>query len=67
MIRLGYYPKNWKKTQKISLEKLGKRDFWLVQSYQVISLCNSLNKIIKNVITDKLAQYCKMHSKLYSR
>ena len=39
-VQLGYYPKSWKKAQRILLKIAGKRDFRLVRSYQVISLLN---------------------------
>ena len=41
-IRLGYQPKQWKKTRGILLEKGGKRDLSLVKSYRVISLLNCM-------------------------
>ena len=58
-IRLGYHPKEWKKTQGILLEKGGKRDFGLVRSYQVISLLNCMGKAVEKVVANQLSDYCE--------
>ena len=50
VVQLDYYPKFWKKAQKILLEKVGKRDFGLVKSYKVITLLNYMGKILEKVI-----------------
>ena len=65
-IRLGYHFTEWKKAQGVFLEKRGKRDLSLVQSYLVISLLNRIGKVIEKVIARELSQYCKKRSKLHT-
>ena len=66
-IWLDYHLVEWKKAWKILLEKMGKKNFRLVKSYQVISLFNCINKVIEKVIANKFFFYCKNYSKLYPR
>ena len=65
-VQLGYYPKSWKRVQRILLEKVGKCDFGLVRSYRVISLLNYMGKILEKVIAKQLSQFSKAYSKLHS-
>ena len=65
-IRLGYQPKRWEKAWGILLEKGGKRDWSLVNSYRVISLLNCLGKVVEKVVAGLLSQYCENFSKLHS-
>lgn len=65
VIRLGYYPKQWKKSCGILLEKGGKQDLGLVRLYQVISLLNRLDKVVKKVVAQQFALYCEAYSKLH--
>lgn len=55
-IRLGYYPKEWKRARGMLLQKGEKRDFGLVRSYRVISLLNCLGKVVERVVAEQLAQ-----------
>ena len=64
-IRLGYHPKQWKKSRGILLEKGGTRDFGLVRYYRVISLLNCIGKVVEKVVVEQLSQYCESHSMLH--
>lgn len=65
-IRLGYQPLRWKRARGILLEKGGKRDLTLVESYRVISLLSCLGKVVEKVVAELLLQYCEIFSKLHS-
>lgn len=65
VIRLGYYPKAWKRAWGILLEKGGKRDFGLVRSYRVISLLNCMGKILEKAVAEQLFQFFKAYFKLH--
>ena len=47
---LGYFPKPWKKENKIYLKKPGKESYHLENSYRSISLSNILEKIYERII-----------------
>lgn len=65
VIRLGCYPKAWKRAWGILLEKGGKRDFGLVRSYRVISLLNCMGKVLEKAVAEQLFQFCKAYFKLH--
>ena len=65
VICLGYHAKEWKKARGILLEKHGKRDFGLVQSYRVISLLNCMGEVVEKVVAEQFAQYCETCFKLH--
>ena len=64
-IQFGYHPTEWKRAHRILLEKGGKRDLGLVQSYRVISLLNCIGKVVEKVVARELSQYCEDYSKLH--
>ena len=64
-IRLGYYPKEWKRARGNLLEKGGKRDLTLVKSYRVIGLLNCMSKVLEKVIAEQLSQLSKSFLKLH--
>lgn len=46
--------------------KRGKQDFGLARSYQIMSLLNCIDKIVRKVIAKRLLYYCEYYSKLHS-
>jgi hypothetical protein len=51
----------WKTAQGILLKKSGKKseEYLLVRVYRVISLLNSLKKIVKKIAAEAIAKHCK--------
>lgn len=49
-VRLQYNSKQWEYAKSVLLKKLNKRNCTLVNSYRVISLLNSLGKIVEKLV-----------------
>lgn len=64
-IRLQYHPQQWRNAKGVLLEKPNKRDRTLVKSSQVISLLNCLGRVVKKLVAQQLAQFCKANRKLH--
>ena len=48
--QLGYFPKSWKKENRIYLKKPDKSSHQVPNSYRLISLTNTVDKIFERVI-----------------
>ena len=66
-IQLGYHPTEWKRAQRILLQKGEKRDFGLIRFYRAISLLNYMGKVVEKLVANKFFLYCKNYSKLHLR
>jgi hypothetical protein len=57
----------WKTAQEILLKKSDKKSekYLLVRVYRVISLLNSLRKIVKKIAAEAIIKYCKAAEALY--
>ena len=51
--QVGYFPKPWKKENRIYLKKPDKESYHLENSYRSISLSNILGKIYKRIILQR--------------
>lgn len=47
------------------MEKLNKRGYFLIKSYQIISLLNYLGKGVEKLVVEQLAQFCETNWKLH--
>ena len=56
--RLGIHPQSWKTARGILLKKADKPAS-LAKSYRVISLLNSMGKVVERVAADAIASYCE--------
>ena len=61
---IGYYLRLRKAIITIILYKEGKADYLLLESYHPIALKNTLSKILKRVIIDRIADIAKEHALL---
>lgn len=66
-IQLYYYPTDWKQVRGILLDKVNKRDKFLVRSHRVISLLNCIKKFVKKVVVEQLLQFYEFHQKLHKK
>jgi hypothetical protein len=59
--QLGIHPQSWKTAQGILLKKPGKKpeEYSLVRAYRVISLLNSLGKVVEKIAAEAIAKHCK--------
>ena len=61
---IGYYPRLRRAITIIILYKEGKADYLLLGSYRPIALKNTLNKILKRIIVEHIADIAKEHTLL---
>ena len=61
---IGYYLRLRKAITTFILHKKGKADYLLLKSYHLITLKNTLSKILKRVIVDYIADMAKDHALL---
>jgi hypothetical protein len=57
----------WKTVQRILLKKSDKKseEYLLIRVYRVISLLNSLKKIVERIAAEVIVKYCKAAEALY--
>src|SRR5436853_6604997 len=61
---IGYYPRLGRAMTTVVLRKEGKADYSLLGSYRPIALENTLSKILKRVIAERIADTAKKHALL---
>ena len=61
---IGYYPRFKRAITIIILRKESKADYLFLESYRLITLKNTLSKILKKVIADRIADIAKEHTLL---
>ena len=61
---IGYYPRFKRAIITIILHKEGKADYLFLGSYHPITLKNTLSKILKRVIIDRIVNTVKEHALL---
>ena len=61
---IGYYLKLKRAITTFILRKEGKADYLFLGSYRPIALKNTLSKILKRVIADRIADTAKEHALL---
>ena len=66
-IWLQYHLQHWKHAKRILSEKHNKNDYILVKLYYVISLLNSLEKVLKKFVAKQLLEFCEINEKLLKR
>ena len=64
LIELGYHPDRWKQAQIVVLKKPGKPDYSAPGAYQLISLLNTLGKILEAVIARRLSFWAETYKLL---
>jgi hypothetical protein len=60
----GYYPKAFKHSCIVALQKPGKDDYTQPKSYRPIALLNTIRKILDAVIARRISFAVEMHSLL---
>jgi hypothetical protein len=65
--QLGIHPQLWKTARGILLKKSGKKpeEYSLVRVYRVISLLNSLEKVVEKITAEAIAKHCEAAGALY--
>lgn len=58
-LRIGYFPKEWKKASAIYIPKHGKSDYKDPDSYRPISLLSNLGKLFERLIKDRLEHFAE--------
>jgi hypothetical protein len=66
-LRLKYCLKHFKKFITIFLRKINKSDYFVFKTYKFIVLLNTLNKIIKSIMTIRLSYATKKHNLLFKK
>jgi len=61
---IGYYPRLGRSITTVVLRKEGKVDYLIPGSYRPIALENTLSKILKKVIADRIANTAEEHALL---
>ena len=60
-VRLGYYPKVFKKSRTVMIPKVGKRDLTDISSWRPIALLNYLGKGLERLLARKIAHETIRH------
>jgi predicted methyltransferase len=63
-VTLEYHLKQFKKTQIIVLRKLKKSNYINSKAYQLITLLDIINKVLKSIMTKRLSNIVKTHCML---
>jgi len=61
---IGYYPRLGRSITTVILQKEGKADYLIPESYRPIALENTLSKILEKVIADHIADTAEEHALL---
>ena len=61
---IGYYPRLKRAIITVVLHKEGKADYLLLGNYHPIALKNTLNKILKRIIVERIADIAKEYTLL---
>jgi hypothetical protein len=62
---LGLHPQAWKTARGCLLRKVDKPDYTFVKAYRVISLPNSLGKVVEKIAAEALADHCETTGTLH--
>jgi hypothetical protein len=60
-VNLRYYPKRWKTAMILALRKPGKPDYTVPKAYRLISLLNTLGKLLEAVMARRLSYYAETY------
>ena len=63
-VRLEYHPKAWKAAVTLVLQKLNKDNYTDLKTYCLITLLNTMEKLLESIIIQKILQLVKIHSLL---
>ena len=63
-IDLGYHPKRWRSAKIVVLRKPGKPDYSVPGAYRPISRLNTLGKLLKAVMAQRLSHLAEKHGLL---
>ncbi len=66
-LRFEYYFKHFKKIITMFLRKINKLDYFVFKAYKFIALLNTLDKIMKSIITIYLSYVAKKHNFLLKK
>ena len=58
-VKLGYYPKVFKRANTVVLRKPKKNDYTDLKAYKLIALLNTIKKALKSVVAKKLTDVAK--------
>jgi len=64
-IELGHYPKSWKTAKGVVIPKPGKPDYKQVRAHRVISLLDSISKLVERTAAYLIADHLERHNKLH--
>ena len=65
-VKLGYYPKIFKRANTVVLRKLKKNDYTNLKAYRLIALLNTIEKALKLVVVKKLIDVTKTNHLLFA-
>ena len=63
-INVEYYSKLFREAKIIMLKKMKKNDYIFSKVYKSIALLNTMNKILKSIMTNKITELTKKNSLL---
>lgn len=63
-INLGHHPRAWRTAAIVVLRKPGKPDYTIPKAYRLISLLNTLRKLLEAVVAKRISYYAEKHNLL---
>lgn len=63
-INLSHHPKAWRTAAIVVLRKPGKPDYTILKAYRLISLLNTLRKLLEAIIVKRISYYAEKHNLL---
>jgi uncharacterized membrane protein YvlD (DUF360 family) len=66
-LRLKYCFKHFKKFITMFLRKINRSDYFILKTYRLIVLLNTLNKLMKSIMTTRLSYAAKKHNLLLKK
>ena len=64
-IELGHHPETWKTAKGVVIPKPGKPDYTLARAHRVISLLDSISKLVERMAAHLIADHLQRRNKLH--